>query len=250
MYSQFRQLRQSLLKSNSSKVYILYAIGEIGLVVLGILIALGINNWNEERKKRAVEYQYLISLQNEFKQNLEGIAAVDSLKKTQVAACEILLKNAHPERSGLTEEQFTIQLENGFKNFYRFYPAIGTVQEMINSGSLSLLSNRELKIKLTQWQLRLEWLKEAESESRAISDELLRFFVREGNFRDQIVNTIPNTGLELSSFPSQNEELLQNPEFENIVAYFAGNSKRLSVEYYLPVKQEIQSILNLIESEL
>ena len=46
----FRKIRQRLLTENRLGKYLLYAIGEILLVVIGILIALSINNWNEERK--------------------------------------------------------------------------------------------------------------------------------------------------------------------------------------------------------
>ena len=47
----FRKIRQQLLTENKFSKYMIYAIGEIILVVIGILIALGINNWNENRKK-------------------------------------------------------------------------------------------------------------------------------------------------------------------------------------------------------
>lgn len=49
----FRKIRQQLLSNNKFNKYLLYAIGEIILVVIGILIALQINNWNEERKENA-----------------------------------------------------------------------------------------------------------------------------------------------------------------------------------------------------
>ena len=48
----FRHIRQSLLQENKISKYLLYALGEILLVVIGILIAMQINNWKEERKAR------------------------------------------------------------------------------------------------------------------------------------------------------------------------------------------------------
>ena len=47
----FRKIRQNMIKENKVSKYMLYAIGEIVLVVVGILIALSINNWNESRKQ-------------------------------------------------------------------------------------------------------------------------------------------------------------------------------------------------------
>ena len=55
MLTFFRRIRKGLLGSGQARKYLLYAIGEIALVVIGILIALQINNWNEWRKDRIIE---------------------------------------------------------------------------------------------------------------------------------------------------------------------------------------------------
>ena len=55
----FRKIRQRLLTENKFSKYLLYAFGEILLVVIGILIALQINNWNEEVKAHAIELDIL-----------------------------------------------------------------------------------------------------------------------------------------------------------------------------------------------
>ena len=74
MFKFFRIIRQELLAGNRFRKYLLYAVGEIILVVIGILIALQINNWNEHRKERAFERQMLQS----FKQSLEtDLADID-----------------------------------------------------------------------------------------------------------------------------------------------------------------------------
>ena len=62
----FRQIRQRLLTDNKFSKYLLYAIGEILLLVIGILIALQINNWNEEKKER----QRLNDFLTEIRKNL------------------------------------------------------------------------------------------------------------------------------------------------------------------------------------
>ena len=55
----FRHIRQKLLTENKVSKYLLYAIGEIILVVIGILIALQINNWNEYQKQLKTEKEIL-----------------------------------------------------------------------------------------------------------------------------------------------------------------------------------------------
>ncbi len=67
----FRKIRQNLLSEGKSGKYLKYAIGEIILVVIGILIALGINNWNENRKKVKIEIQYVNNLIQDIKNDQE-----------------------------------------------------------------------------------------------------------------------------------------------------------------------------------
>ena len=89
----FRHIRRSLLnenkmgKSNSAKAsagkYFRYAIGEIILVVIGILIALQINNWNENRNTEKAKAQSLLNLKKEFESNLGFLQRQeDSIDKT------------------------------------------------------------------------------------------------------------------------------------------------------------------------
>jgi len=62
----FRKIRQNLLSENKTGKYFKYAIGEIILVVIGILIALQINNWNENRKQRIEELETLKNIRSDF----------------------------------------------------------------------------------------------------------------------------------------------------------------------------------------
>jgi len=84
----FRKIRQQLLTENKVNRYLLYAIGEIVLVVIGILIALQINNWNEERNHRITEAIKLTKLLDDLKQdaisfdkNLKELSSIDNLHK-------------------------------------------------------------------------------------------------------------------------------------------------------------------------
>lgn len=66
----FRHIRQRLLSESKFSKYLLYAIGEIVLVVIGILIALQINNWNDLRKKSALKHNYIESLKKDLAADL------------------------------------------------------------------------------------------------------------------------------------------------------------------------------------
>ena len=66
----FRKLRQNLLMENKTGKYLKYAIGEIALVMIGILLALQVNNWNNYRLEGRKEQLFLANLQSDFKANL------------------------------------------------------------------------------------------------------------------------------------------------------------------------------------
>ena len=64
-----RRIRQSLINSGATRKYLLYAVGEILLVMVGILLALQVNNWNEKQKLKKTEINYLKALVKEMKGN-------------------------------------------------------------------------------------------------------------------------------------------------------------------------------------
>ena len=88
MLTFLRKIRRSLIESGSARKYFLYAIGEIALVVIGILIALQINNWNEDRKDKKVQFRLLKELHvtagedylrnhNHVRRNKESLASLE-----------------------------------------------------------------------------------------------------------------------------------------------------------------------------
>ena len=75
MFKLFRKVRLKLLSEFRVRKYILYAFGEIALVVIGILIALQINNWSQENKERQVELDLLVEIRNNLSEDLVEIEA-------------------------------------------------------------------------------------------------------------------------------------------------------------------------------
>lgn len=88
----FRKIRKKLLMENNTGKYFKYAIGEIILVVIGILIALQINNWNEQRKERIQEKIFLKRFEVELKTNIENILTAISLNKSRIHRAKFLLR--------------------------------------------------------------------------------------------------------------------------------------------------------------
>ena len=88
----FRKIRYHLAKDNQFFKYSRYAIGEIVLVVAGILIALQINNWNEDRKSRQVEIITLSELKNSIEANIQNMDSTEAKITHRMASINAILK--------------------------------------------------------------------------------------------------------------------------------------------------------------
>jgi hypothetical protein len=89
----FRKIRKKMADDNKPMKYMRYALGEIALVVIGILIALSINNWNEERKLRIQEIKTLKELTADLNQSLIDIQADKLVFEKQKLSIEIILNH-------------------------------------------------------------------------------------------------------------------------------------------------------------
>ena len=138
----FRKIRQNLLMENKTGKYFKYAIGEIVLVVIGILIALQINNWNESRKKEHVEKQVLKSLFQEIEKDRMMLKEIyyqyqrDLRKLTYFR--NLIWKEEHSMEDALSLNEF-----EGLA-FRDVNPNRITYDEMISTGKIYYLSNQAL----------------------------------------------------------------------------------------------------------
>ena len=73
MKSPFRKMRQTLIKEGKLVRYIGYAVGEIALIIIGLMLALELNNWNEDQKAQVEFDEYVVQL----KEDVRGV--IDSL---------------------------------------------------------------------------------------------------------------------------------------------------------------------------
>lgn len=143
----FRHIRKTLISENKMGKYFKYAIGEIILVVIGILIALSINNWNETNKGRSKERKYLINLSKEIK--------VDSIRLESGWFSNMprkikSLNNTKKFISGKYVPNDTIKFIDdvgfgGVNSRASFSGQFRTYKELLSTGNLSLISNDELR---------------------------------------------------------------------------------------------------------
>ncbi|MBT8308571.1 MAG: hypothetical protein KJN85_16640 [Maribacter sp.] len=139
----FKIIRQQLITKGNFKKYLIYAIGEIILVVAGILIALSINNWNERRKTEILELEYLKRLRTDLK--------VDSLYlNNEMQECKKAMKGSYQYIHKAYETQNSIEdyvdlVEFLIHRTENLVVQNSTYTELNNAGLLSIIQNKVLK---------------------------------------------------------------------------------------------------------
>jgi hypothetical protein len=135
-----------MLTENKFSKYLLYAIGEIFLVVIGILIALQINNLNEEKKNREFEKETLTQIQENINHDKLALTQIVNDFSKAIISSEKILQS---EVSDKTEDSIKIWLGNTIM-FDRFQP-LTNAYEVLKSKGLDKISNKKLRFLLGKY---------------------------------------------------------------------------------------------------
>ena len=146
----FRTIRKNLLEKNKAKNYFLYAIGEIILVVIGILIALQINSWDEQRIENDEELELLVGLKDEFQNNLDGLNLSITINNKVTKACVSLTQIIRSNSIG-NDPELIDDLLVRIGTFNSFDAQTGVSGEIVNSGKLTILKNDALRTQIVNW---------------------------------------------------------------------------------------------------
>ncbi len=130
------------MKKDTTK-YLGYALGEIILVVIGILIALGINSWNEDRKARMLEQEILVQIRENLNKDKEALSGIIANAKRAVYASEKVMELYEANQSSDSLKYWL----GSIVQFDRFLP-LTNAYEVLKSKGLDLVSNKELRFKL------------------------------------------------------------------------------------------------------
>jgi Family of unknown function (DUF6090) len=154
----FRKIRQNLLSEGKTGKYLKYAIGEIILVVIGILIALSINNWNEKKKGKEELNQYLSSLKENIK---EDIQVLDSLTKRR----EVIINHSKKERLNFLNKTFSFDdtryALSSYRDFY-LQPNTSAYDALKSSPYLGKINGTNLNNLIIDYYAKTYQIKEAE----------------------------------------------------------------------------------------
>ena len=212
----FRNIRQRLISEGKTGKYLKYAIGEIVLVVIGILIAIAIHNWNDKRKEKNKEKQIISSLNQEFIQNKQILLSIKEGLKLSSDACQTLMNlfNNDSLQSSTQKVDSLIYLS---LEHTPFIPSNSIFSEIIESGNIEIITDESLKMALFKWSTEME-------NSRArflvfekwIEDGYLPYLSKNISLKN-IDKYSPMSWEEPSKFRSDYHVIFNDREFENII---------------------------------
>lgn len=253
----FREIRQRLLAENKVSRYLLYAIGEIILVVIGILFALQTNSWNEDRINQLKENGLLLDLKAEFEYNQTALLRAVEFNRSAVQAC-IDLTAIIREGQVTSRTSAVDSLLVAINEFSSFDGRTGVCDEIINSGKLNLIQNKVLRSRLTNWA---GWLSDARENvtysARNYTNNLMPFLMKHfpmtnGERIKQMQDLATESNLQRYpdtspfSYSIKEDELM---EFENQIWHHKDGMDWIILSD-LKTNEYIVETLELIENEI
>ena len=243
----FRHIRQKLLANKRFGKYLLYALGEIILVVIGILIALQINNSNQQRLVKIEERIVLESLSKEIDENRLAFEQVLELHEKRTASIDFIMRGDFSEVTANGMDSLTLL---AFSN-WTFNASFGIYDAITNSGKIQLIANTELKNKISKFKETVFDYKEEETNLVKYTDLHVM-----GYLSDE--TDIPNVRyFGFDNFDSKEKNIvfevydraLRTVKFRNRISILSLMYQPLFEEAEI-VRQEMKALQEMIEDEL
>ena len=248
MIQLFRHIRKSFLMENKTSKYLKYAIGEIILVVIGILIALSINNWNNHQKDLAKEQKVLLQLQGEYRKNLAQLKQKITMRNEIIQSSQNILKYIDNPQN-VTKDSIIYHL-NYIVRDPTFDPI---VNDLIASGNLYLIKNDSLKQKLNEVNLmdnfKMNILKKDQTLSVFTNSKTIKINIYDGGKEDgDKITILVNNKIVLNTYEANKLKKFIDINLENrktSIVIKANNEGDISPN---TVVVEIDDGMNLIKA--
>lgn len=229
----FRNIRKQLLTEGSLRKYMLYAIGEIFLLVVGILIALSINNWNNDKIFRNTELKIYKNVKNQITEDRDLLVGIIDYNSTYFE--QYNFANQLIERNDRAKIDTLVQIAPNIYKYSDFNRSSNIYQNLVNSGDIKLLKNSAI------------------IESIQGLEELYIYINRvEENHFEVILKfggTLIIDNINFSTGEIENPDEIYSFKFQNRLLAFMSISQEKDVIYHRALN-EIDAISELIEKEL
>ncbi len=235
----FRQIRQRMIKENRVSKYLLYAIGEIVLVVIGILIALAINNWNEDRKLQNEELSLLAEIKTSLITNhaefAENIAANQRL----------IVQYEKIETHILHDLAYSSDLDSAFGvlEFWSTPYISSSGYNTLEGKGLGLVQNKKLRkdiVDMHEVELK-SIMQDYDQGEWLLSETVVPFCAKH-------IRRLHAQSTRLAR-PNDFEALKRNEEFGNLLSMILRQRKR-GQEFFEDIMSKMQVLTEGIETEI
>jgi len=248
----FRNIRKHLINEGKTTKYLKYAIGEIALVMIGILLALQVNNWNESRIDKNREKEIVKIIYDELDENLNYIETRRNVLVSKIPQAADLLKLTGSNANPIPQDSLGKYTKNLF--FMPSYtPYTVNLNRIINSEEFNLIRYDSLRtllgeygIHLNKTNLLFDVVLPQKQHWKLIEHEIATFeFLKMIDGSEDFKNTFDK--LTNVSFDINTKDVLSNPKFAAIVGY------QMTMYYYIiermkEIKNDIHEIRTFIEN--
>jgi hypothetical protein len=247
----FRIIRYDFMKNNKLGKFLSYAMGEIILVVIGILLAININNWNEEQKRREQEHKIILSLKSEFLESKELLFSTMKAQKNDLERSDFLIQIYEGEKPLPKNDSIKMLIKKGALAWQREEIISGSYNVLINSGNSELVKNDELLKTLAEFYSFYQAGFEDNETSMNLKNEMLKIV-------SPVILSLskPNRSKEngLDTIPDPKEDyaikyLFEQDAFFGLL-YYKTYIERLRYNYQEDLLLRITNIIEIINKEL
>ena len=146
----FRKIRHQLIANNRFKKYVLYALGEIFLVMIGILLALQFNTWNQEKENNIKEEWYLINIVEDIEYQKKVLKEMKIFSLESIEIGKSILKQYNTNKSFIDVDSLDKKLNVLMESF--IYPNTNnTYTELVSSGQFDLIKDKDLNLNIISY---------------------------------------------------------------------------------------------------
>jgi len=236
----FRKFRQNMIKENKTSKYVLYAIGEIILVVIGILIALSINNWNGNRKLQNEELNLLLDIKSDL------VVTLKNLKTDSLDNHNYIIQYDKIEHYVYNDLPYSNELDSvfGVLTFWNSPYITSTAYKSLQSKGLDLIKNEKIKSDIINIYevVYITLINDYDKAEWNLNQTVVTPFVAKH------IRRINGKSLILAR-PNNFENLKQNEEFLNILSMVIRLRKR-GLKFYREVINDTSNLIDEIETEI
>lgn len=254
MIKLFRNIRKNFLNEGKTGKYFKYAIGEIVLVVIGILIALYLNNKQEEYTIQKQQENYLKLVKGEMVRNLLSLSIEKKELSVKLDNAYKMLNIANNDSviELLTEPDLSQLLNTFFNSDIVLFYENGALNQIIYSGGLKEIKNDSISGLLASWEGKVNRVRLQEKQVAEAIENLKNQLYQQGDFRSlsEDLGYSKILGINLVEFKKGNINLLRSKVFENYIFQFIGFGYSLQRSEYPNFEEEMQSLITLIDKEL